>query len=199
MASFGNFLNSGGDVPQPTDATAVAGVIAHELMMGVEDPVMARMVPVARAPLGLVPSGVMAVLTDLGRDNNERIPVDGLRFGTRLEDWTFRIGRSGYDPDNIHQATVPDPEALDIVDPVSEDYSPVDRVERTSDTSIAFLCRLERDEFVDTLGEIGIYATITDSPDAEEIDTRFLYAIAHFPAYFKLANETRAIRIPLQS
>lgn len=152
----------------------------------------------ARSPLGSTTGSAVAVLTDEARTYLPRIGGEGLRLGS----YTFQVGRGGYDPSDPAIITIPDPSLPALEDPVfpgAASYEPVDRIERPSDTSAAFLCRLEVGECPYVIGEIGVFAEVTASPsDPAEVGTRFLFCVAHFPIRARASDtEVTALRLVL--
>lgn len=138
----------------------------------------------------------LAILTNLGRQRISEIGVYGIRFA----DYEFEVGSGGYDPVNPNAPTMPDPSRQTLENAVWSRV-PVDRVERPSVGSACFLCRLEVGECALPIGEIGIFATVTDSgthPTVQVGDT-FLLAVAHFPARYKSYSEVSGFRVVVQS
>lgn len=150
----------------------------------------------SRSPLGEVSGSAVAVLTDEARTFLPRIMSEGLRLGG----YTFQVGRGGYDPTDPATTTMPDPSLNALEDPVfpgPASFEPVDRIERPSDTSAAFLCRLEVGECPYVIGEAGVFAEVTASPaNPAEVGYSFLFCVAHFPIRARASDtEVTALRL----
>lgn len=139
---------------------------------------------------GTTPEAAIGVVTDAGRAALARIPVDGLRFNT----FEFQIGRGGYDAEDPMIVVTPDPSDTALLDPIwpaADEYAPVTRIDRPTIGGVAFLCRVEADEALVGIGEIGVFATITASPsNPGEVGDRFLFAIAHRPLLGKAPSDS---------
>jgi len=150
-------------------------------ILGVPEPLLGRHAANVFAPLGGQPSDAICILTDIGRQSLNRMPVEIFRIGV----FSFAVGTGGYDPGDPLVATQPDQFAVELenkVFPVGMGaYEPVDRVERPNETGISFLCRIETDEALVGLGELGIFAQILQSPVPEEVGTWFMFGLMHFP------------------
>lgn len=157
-----------------------------------------RVISLPLHPLGGMSADTLSILTNIGRTRCNQIQTDGLRFGN----FEFQVGRGGYSPSSPHEVTVPDPDAQALIDPIfpsADSYEPVDRIEHPNAGAIAFLCRLERGECLHPVGELGVFAKVTAAGTSGlVVGSRFLLALAHFPARYKAAGEVMGYRIPLQ-
>lgn len=75
----------------------------------------------------------------------------------------------------------------------------IQQIETPTPSTLAFLCRLGLNDANFGLGELGIWSQIKSSTtDANEVDTKVLFAIAHHPVWAKTARNTIVHRIILQ-
>ena len=168
------------------------------LVAGIPPPLIGRMASSQPAPYGSIPNNSIAVLTNIGVTRMNQIASDGLVFGN----FEFQVGRGGYDTVDPTQATVPNPAAIGLADPVfpsAVTYEPVDRIDTPNANSKAFLCRLERAECLFAIGELGVFAQVTDpGTTGLVIGDRFMLAIMHFPMRAK-CQEVMGYRLPIQA
>jgi hypothetical protein len=118
-----------------------------------------------------------AEMTTLAR----RYTARGHTDGTVLQIDNFTVGQGGFDPLDYFAALPVNPDTIDsLVDPVFTDA--VDYIEWANTRSIVCYCLLEAPDAAGAyLGEIGIYATVANSPGGVDDGKVVLYAIGHFP------------------
>jgi hypothetical protein len=131
---------------------------------------------------------IIALPTLVGRSWLARTLADGVAW--KVVD--FEVGRGGYDPTDPTQPLPIDPTVTALDDPVFRDR--VDDVQSPNDLAFAWLCRLEAPEALAGLGELGLWAVVTDSPVPAEIGTEFLLLLAHFPLRVKTSNHVEGFR-----
>lgn len=178
-----------------SDGGLVEHDVINEIVGGVPPITTGRHVISAYVLYDGVPTAAIAVLTDEGRTNLTRIATEGLAFRVTH----FQVGRGGYDPADPTQATTPNPALTTLEDPVwpsPTTYEEIDLEEFPNNEAVAFLCRLESDEALYGLGEIGLIATINNSPlTPAENGTQFLFAAAHVPMQANTENHVYGWRI----
>ncbi|MDD5670386.1 MAG: hypothetical protein PHN49_01975 [Candidatus Omnitrophica bacterium] len=121
---------------------------------------------------------VDAELTTLAR----RYTARGHTDGTSLQQFTFFVvGQGGHDPLDYLAATPVNPDVINgLVDTVF--LGNIAHIEWANTRSISFYCPLDAgDADGSYLSEIGIYATIANSPIPGEDGDILLYAVGHFP------------------
>lgn len=102
----------------------------------------------------------------------------------------FAIGTGGYDPT--------DPKT--IVPVVKADTALASEVARfpltkvtydftSSPKRVWYWCRVPRDVALDRIGEVGLFATIYDSPFPAEIGTSFMFGLCHMPVQCRHEND----------
>ncbi len=113
----------------------------------------------------------------------------------------FSVGSFGFDNLDPTVALAPDPTALTLgnqvfpsSDPFTGGIEPYDSVENINPYTPVFVCTLQEPEAVGNLGELGIWATVTNGPD---VGINYLHAIIHFPRFPKTATDIRTWRIIL--
>jgi hypothetical protein len=141
---------------------------------------------------GLEDVTVEAKLTDIARQYIARSVCDGTCF--QITD--FAVGSGGYDISYPTHAIEVDPSvtALD-----AEIYrGQITTVEDVviNGTAKSFVIRLSQSSFSGGIGEIGLFATILDSPEyPSEENTEFLFCVAHQPLNTKTLNHVVTYRI----
>jgi hypothetical protein len=136
---------------------------------------------------------VDATVTALARQLLARGAMDG----TSLRGTEFSVGTGGFNPFDYTEATPVNPEVQTLDNAVFTDT--IDEYERPNPECASFYCVLESGEANTTLGEIGIWAIIENSPIPGESGTTILYAIGHFPMKPKNVSMQMAIRVIPQS
>jgi hypothetical protein len=136
---------------------------------------------------------VDATVTSLGRQLLARGSMDG----TSLKAIEFSVGTGGFNPFNYTEATPANPEVQTLDSSVFTDT--IDEMERPNPECACFYCVLETGEANSTLGEIGIWSVIQNSPIPGENGTVMLYAIGHFPMKPKNTTMRMAFRVTAQS
>jgi hypothetical protein len=71
-------------------------------------------------------------------------------------------------------------------------------IEYPNPGAVSLVCRASQAEGNFGLGEVGIYVDILDSVNPQEIGTRILYAIAHFPIVAKNSKSVLVTRVLTQ-
>ena len=143
------------------------------------------------------PDPIIAVLSDLGRMSLARVANGEISFTLT----GFAVGRGGYNG--------VDPVKVDPIDPsltaLEDQFFPISGIKAlesiefpTPKTTVAN-CRLESDDAVAGLGEIGLWATISHSSVLPaEIGTEFLFAVSHYPIVTKTLRQAIVFRIITQ-
>ena len=118
-----------------------------------------------------------AEMTTLAR----RYTARGHTDGTSLMVDDFRVGQGGFDPLDYLAALPVNPDVFDnLVDEVFT--GTVQYTEWANTRSVSFYCPLAAADAAGTyLGEIGIFATIQNSPVVGEDGKQILYAVGNFP------------------
>lgn len=190
----------GGDPGYPIAGGQFGGIDGfRQQISGVPPALQGRHAFNASSPLQGIPNDAVCILTDLGRASINRMPVEAFR----LDNFSFAVGRGGYDPSDVLTATVPDPVDVALQDQVfpalpNPNYEPVDRIERPGERSIAFLCRVEPGEALAGLGELGVFAQIVESPVPAEIGDWIMFGLVHFPIRGKSSKDTFGYRAAFQ-
>lgn len=140
-----------------------------------------------------VVSDVRAVVTTVARQFLARSITDG----TALQVTHFALGTSGYDPSNPLSAIDVDPESTALISEIFRDS--VDLVETATldATAKSFVLRVAREELSAGIGEIGLIATVLNSPYPSEVGTQILFALAHQPLNVKTKNHVYSFRVIL--
>lgn len=136
-------------------------------------------------------SPVVAAVTDLARHFMARSLTDG----TSVRITHYAVGSSGYDPANPLSAIVVDPTATGLISEVYRDTIDLVETATLDGTAKSFVARIARDELAAGIGEIALFATITNSPFTFENGTQFLFAVAHQPLNVKTLNHVVSYRI----
>jgi hypothetical protein len=199
IVSPGGPLN-GGAPPLASGGSVIGGV--SSLAIPVPMPI-GKFVTTSTVATPGTPGDILALLTNTGRTNLARIITDGLSFQLT----SFAVGTDGYDKTSVvtvSTATMPNPALADLethfwpaitIIPPTE---PIDMYQQPNLMAQAVLCRVEWNEAIAALGEIGVWATILWSPVPAEIGTDFLFAIAHFPVQAKSVKHTYLYRMIFQ-
>lgn len=141
-------------------------------------------------PFGSV-STVVAAVTDLARQYLARALTDG----TSVRVTHFAVGTSGYDPANPLSAVAVDPTSTSLISEVFRDTIDLVETATLDGTAKSFVGRIARDELEAGIGEIGLVATILNSPFPFEVGTQFLFAVAHQPLNTKTNKHVTSYRI----
>ena len=125
-----------------------------------------------------------------------------LRSTTDDTEWSieeFAIGTGGYNP--ATPTTVVPVNKADVALAAEVARFPVIDItfENGSPSDVIYWCRIPRDVIAKrTVGEIGLYATITWSPFPAEIGTSFLFAILHTPGQCLHVNDVLLFPVKIQ-
>lgn len=71
-------------------------------------------------------------------------------------------------------------------------------IENPNESAVSLVCRIGPGDANYGLGELGVYVDIIDSVNPDEIGTRVLYAISHFPIVAKNLNSVFVTRVITQ-
>lgn len=121
----------------------------------------------------------------------------GLSDGTSIRAREFSVGRGGFDPFDYLTALPVNPDAVALDDEILSNEA-IDYFEYPNTMNACFYCLLESGEANQTLGEIGIWSEIQNSPIPAENGTYILSAIAHFPLVAKNSSMQVALRVAVQ-
>ena len=109
----------------------------------------------------------------------------------------FSVGEGGIDWTTIPARATPVDTSSDALE--SEIYkAAISTIEYPNSTAIAVYCRVGRDDVVGIIGEVGVWATITDSPYVGEIGTQLLISISHIPPKPKTVRDVFTHRVVIQ-
>lgn len=129
---------------------------------------------------------ILAAITDRGRAAFADLTVNGTSFVVNQ----FEVGNGGHDVGNPIVALTPDTSLAEVPgltfgpEPIDESGLPGDLF------TPEFLCIVQQNEAVGELSNIGLRATIVDSPADPSLEgTTFLFAIGNFPLRVKVDTE----------
>jgi len=111
----------------------------------------------------------------------------------------FAIGTGGYNPATPTTVIPVNKADVALINEIAR--FPVTDITFTYDTpsDVIYWCRVPRDVVAKrTVGEIGLYATITWSPFPAEIGTSFLFAILHTPGQCLHVNDVLLFPVKIQ-
>lgn len=155
-------------------------------------PVTSYVPSLASTPsLGAGPLSVVARVTDRARQLLARSVVDG----TSLRITTAAIGTGGFDVSNPTSTTPIDTSATSLQNEIYR--AAIDDVEvpLTTGTAASFVTRIGRGTILSPIGEVGLYATISNSPVPFENGTSFLFCIGHQPIQTGTNNHVFSLRV----
>jgi hypothetical protein len=143
-------------------------------------------------------TSISAAITNRGRELMAKSVLSLLSFQLI----GFKVGQGGYDL----SGPVPNPLVTTPVDPALTDllypifpvvgYTPFVTIDTPFPNIVAPVCRLNSNECLYGLGEIGIWATILASSDiAYPIGTNVMFAVAHFPLKAKTDRDNFVFRV----
>lgn len=144
-------------------------------------------------PSPLLLFSIDAEMTTLARYLLARGSIDG----TSVFPKEFSVGRSGFDPFDFAVAIPVNPDSLTLDDDIFRD--PIDNYEEPNASCGSFHCILDTADANETLGEIGIWAEIQNSPVTAENGTQILFAIGHFPLAAKNSSMRYGLRVVVQA
>ncbi len=144
-------------------------------------------------PVPLLLFQIDAEVTTLAQHLVARGSIDG----TSLLGKEFSVGRGGFDPFDYTAASPVNPDSLVLDAEIFRDD--IDDYEKANARNASFHCVLEKTEANETLGEVGIWAEIQNSPVTTENGTWILFAIGHFPLIAKNSNMRYGLRIVVQA
>ena len=135
---------------------------------------------------------IKALLTDETRRRTAESHTTGKAFKVV----GFTLGNAGHDPLDPTTALVPDPAATEVASSVFGPKS-VSSFTYANNSCPVWECLVDFGEGVTLYSSIGLIAQIVSSPviGDPELDTTFLYALAHFPQRPKLDLEKLVIRV----
>lgn len=135
---------------------------------------------------------ITAFLTTKARAELARMIMGEVSF--RLT--AYQVGRGGYQQSNPVKVELIDTTLQALIDPVPDAADRRDFVtieQPIDDSVVAPICRLDPGE-TDVefgLGELGIFATyLRDDVTPSNVNTDFLFAVAHFPLISKTPTHT---------
>jgi len=117
-------------------------------------------------------------ITFAGTNLMSQSKIDGTNYAV-LE---FGVGTGGYVPTDPGTITPVSPLAISLVNEIYRDR--IEAVTYDADGppwTVDYWCRVPREEAVEAIGEIGLYAQIISSP-SYPVGSWILFAIMHFPA-----------------
>ncbi len=91
-----------------------------------------------------------------------------------------------------------DPSFSNKVWPINSDYAQFDRIETVDAQSMAYVARLSENQANFPIGELAIIGQVTSSEIAEEIGTKFVYAVSRFGLHAKHDREVLVKRFIFQ-
>jgi hypothetical protein len=138
---------------------------------------------------------IKALRTDEARRRIAEMETTGKNFKVV----GFQLGNAGHDPLDPTTALAPDPSATEVASSV---FGPKEVASFTyaNDSCPVWECVVEPGEGVTLYSSIGLLAQILSSPvpgDAE-VDTTFLFALAHLPQRAKLDTERLQFLVGIQ-
>ena len=153
-------------------------------------------------PFTDTPDPIIANLTDLGREMFARATMGELKFIA----YGFDVGRGGYSESNPVKITPVlnnSTELEDSIFPEDGSKKPVELIEKFHPTTLIANCRLAREDVESGLGEIGLWAKVTErsntaDPVVPAVDGLFLLALGHFPIIVKTQRSVVLFRILVQ-
>jgi hypothetical protein len=135
-------------------------------------------------------------VTTGGRELFVRSVVEGLAFQIQ----EFAVGTDGFTPSDPGQLFPVNTNATELGNEVAR--APINLVNPLPNGSVEYYCRLGTGVMPAhtlTLGEIGLFATITHSPLAPaEVGTQVLFAIAHEPMQVNTRNRVLMKKLTLE-
>lgn len=138
---------------------------------------------------------IKALLTDEARRRTSEMWATGKAFQVV----GFTLGNAGHDPLDPTTALAPEPGATEVASPV---FGPkaVSGFTFANDFCPVWECLVDYGEGVTLFSSVGLLAQIIASPvpSDPELNTTFLFALAHFPQRPKLDTEQLIIRIGVQ-
>jgi len=126
-----------------------------------------------------------------------RLIARGAYDGTSLKARDFSVGQGGFDPVDYKAAIPVNPDATNLDDHYFSD--PIAYVEQPNGRARSYYCLLESGDANVTLGEIGIWAEVQNSPGDPADGTLILMAIGHFPIICKNSTMQYALRVTHQA
>jgi hypothetical protein len=132
---------------------------------------------------------ILPTITDTGRLALRNLIDSG---GPSFTITHAAVGTGGYSPSNPFSATPPDPAAVSLENEIFR-TAQVLREDKDAFTRV-YVCALGQGEAIGALGEAGLFATWTSGADAGNL---FLFALVHFGARSKTANESIKIKMPI--
>lgn len=150
------------------------------------------------ATFGGDPSPLLLFSVDAEMTTRARyILARGSVDGTSLWPKEFSVGTGGFDAYDYAVALPVNPDSVTLDADLFRDT--IDNYEEPNDQCASFHCILENGEANQTLGEIGIWAEIQNSPVAGENGTQILFAIGHFPLQAKNSSMRYGLRVIVQA
>ena len=124
-----------------------------------------------------------------------RLMARGLGDGTSLQATDFSVGRGGFEPFDYLSAIPVNPDASDLDDSVLT--KAITHFEFPNSEAACYYCLLESADANVTLGEIGIWGTVQNSPGDPVSGSAILMAIGHFPLIAKNSDMQYVLRVTM--
>jgi len=117
----------------------------------------------------------------------------GMTDGTSLRMVQFSVGQGGFDPFNYRIALPVNPDVTSLYDQVFTDV--IDYYEYPNPQNACAYCLLEQSEANYTLGEVGVWSEIQNSPIPTENGQVILTSVGHFPLIAKADTMQLVLRV----
>jgi len=134
---------------------------------------------------------VEAKITDIARQYIARSICDGTAFKVD----TFAVGSGGYDISYPTRAIEVNSASTELDAEIFRGTITIVEEVVVDGTSKSFVCRLAQNDISGGIGEIGLFATIIDSPYPAEVGAQFLVCLAHQPLNTKTKNHVTTYRV----
>lgn len=140
-----------------------------------------------------MPYEFIAITTNAGRKAISHQLVDG---EPAIQVVGFSVGEGGYEQADPKTATAPDPNSYQLENQIFplQGYKEYDAVTWNNEFMPSFICVLEHNEGLGSIGEWGLWAKYVTGPQAGQ---EFLYAILHSPVIVKTSADRVVTRIYL--
>lgn len=143
------------------------------------------------------PDPIVMTLTDFGRTQFARVILGEVSFTVK----GFAVGRDGIVTSNPVKVTPIDPSLTGLIDhfyPPAGGIKDFEAIENPLPSTVVVNCRLDSDESVAGLGEIGLWAETVFSTTPSEVGNIDMIAVGHFPLQTKTLRQAILYRIIIQ-
>lgn len=143
------------------------------------------------------PSPIISTLTSEARTNFARAALGEISFIVK----GFAVGRGGYLDANPVLIDVIDPDLTALIDhffPTAGGIKDFEAIEKPLPSTVVVNCRLNSDEAVSGLGEIGLWAETIFSTIPAEIGNTWLMAVSHHGLQTKTLRQAVLYRMIIQ-